>query len=478
MNIKFCGAAREVTGSAHLITLKNGYKILLDCGLYQGSARHMKDFNTGWLFQPEEVDCVILSHAHIDHSGRLPKLVKDGFKGTIYSTHATRSLCAIMLLDSAKIQERDAEYANKWRKRHGKKANKKPLYKPEHVKKTMDRFSTTGYNQWFSVHPDVDVVFKDAGHILGSASVSLRIREGKKTTTIGFTGDIGRPERPILRDPQPMPKAEYIISESTYGDRLHEEAPGEKEKLFQIIQEACVKKKGKLIIPAFSIGRTQEVVYLLDQLSSAGRLPKIPVFVDSPLAVNATEIFGIHPECYDDDLNEYLLTDKDPFGFHDLHYIRAVEDSKRLNTLKGPAIIISASGMMNAGRVKHHLFNNIDNPKATFLIVGYCADGTPGGELRKGARELYLFGEIKKVRATIEIMDSFSAHGDKNEMLDFLSNQRKSAKQVFLVHGNLPTQKSFAKMLESVGFKSVVIPRLGQTIPLKDPNKGKSKQNR
>ena len=472
MNIKFCGAARQVTGSAHLITLNNGFKILLDCGLYQGSSKSMKDFNTSWLFKPEQVDCVILSHAHIDHSGRLPQLVKDGFKGTVYATHATRSLCAIMLLDSAKIQQRDAEYANKWRKRKGKKANKKPLYNVEHVKTTMDRFSTTGYGQWFSIHPDVEVMFKDAGHILGSASVTLRIKEGKKTTTIAFTGDIGRPERPILRNPQPMPKADYIISESTYGDRVHDEAPGELEKLFRIIKETCVEKKGKLIIPAFSIGRTQEVVYLLDRLESSGRLPKIPVFVDSPLAVNATEIFGIHPECYDDDLNEYLLTDKDPFGFRNLHYIRAVEDSKALNALKGAAIIISASGMMNAGRVKHHLYNNIENPKATFLIVGYCANGTPGSKLRKGVSELYLFGEMKKVKARVEVMDSFSAHGDKNEMLAFLSNQRKTAKKIFLVHGNLSTQKSFKSILEGVGFKDVVIPKLGQTFQLQAP-KGK-----
>ena len=477
MDIKFCGAAREVTGSAHLITLKNGFKILLDCGLYQGSSKHMKDFNNNWLFRPPNIDVVILSHAHIDHSGRLPKLIKDGFEGTIYSTHATRSLCAIMLLDSAKIQERDAEYANKWRKRHGKKGKKKPLYKTEHVKKTMDRFKTTGYNQWFSVHPDVEVVFKDAGHILGSASVTLRIREGKKTTTIGFTGDIGRPERPILRDPQPMPKADYIISESTYGDRVHEEAPGEKEKLLKIIKQTCVKKKGKLIIPAFSVGRTQEIVYMLDTLSSAGRLPRIPVFVDSPLAVNATEVFGIHPECYDDDLNEYLLTDKDAFGFRNLHYIRSVEDSKALNTIKGPAIIISASGMMNAGRVKHHLFNNIENPKATFLIVGYCAEGTPGAELRNGVPEIYLFGEIKKVKANIEIMDSFSAHGDKDEMLDFLSNQRKSNKRLFLVHGDYDVQQSFRTMLQKAGFKDIVIPKLGQSYTLKTPKKGKSKRN-
>lgn len=467
MDIKFCGAAREVTGSAHLITLKNGFKILLDCGLYQGHTKHMKEFNNNWLFRPKDIDVVILSHAHIDHSGRLPKLIKDGFKGTIYSTHATRSLCAIMLLDSARIQERSAEYANKWRKRKGKKANKKPLYKTKHVKETMNRFKTIGYDRSFHVSQDVQVIFKDAGHILGSASVSLQIREGKKTTKIGFTGDIGRPERPILRDPQPMPKADYIISESTYGNRVHVAAPGEQGRLLKIIKKACVKNKGKLIIPAFSIGRTQEIVYLLDQLASTGKLPKIPVYVDSPLAINATKIFGIHPECYDDELNEYLLTDKDPFGFRNLHYVRKVEGSKALNAMKGPAIIISASGMMTAGRVKHHLFNNIEDPKSTFLIVGYCSPGTPGGYLRDGVKELFLFGEVKKVKATVEVMDSFSAHGDKNELLEFLSNQRKKSKQLFLVHGTLPVQNEFKKMLGEYGFKHVTIPKLGEQFKLK-----------
>ncbi len=465
MEIKFCGAAREVTGSAHLIKLKNGLKILLDCGLYQGNARYMREFNTRWLFKPEELDMVILSHAHIDHSGRLPQLVKDGFKGPIYATHATRSLCAIMLLDAAKIQERDAEYANKWRRRYGKEPNRKPLYRPKHVKPTMDLFQTTGYNQWFPVHPDVDVVFHDAGHILGSANVTLRIREDKKTYTIGFTGDIGRPHRPILRDPQQMPKADFVISESTYGDRVHEQQPGESERLLRIIKEACVQRKGKLIIPAFSVGRTQEIVYLLDRLESAGRLPRIPVFVDSPLAVSATEVFGIHPECYDKDLTEYLLTDKNAFGFRNLHYIRSVENSKKLNDMKGPMIIISAAGMMNAGRVKHHLYNNIDKPNATFLIIGYCAEGTPGRALRDGAPELFLFGEIKKVRARVEVMDSFSAHGDKNEMLDFLSNQRH-AKELFLVHGTYDVQQNFRDFLTEYGFRHITIPKLGQTVRL------------
>ena len=379
MKIKFCGAAKQVTGSAHLLTLDDGYKILLDCGLYQGNDKDMASFNEQWLFDPSEIDCLILSHAHIDHSGRMPKLVKDGFKGDIHCTHATRSLCAIMLLDSAKIQERDAEYYNKKlkRKKKSKKKPKKPLYTSEHVKETMNLFIGYPYDRRISIREGVELLFRDAGHILGSANVTLKITEKGKTKLFGFTGDIGRPDRPILRDPMPMPAVDYLICESTYGDKDHQAKPKEESRFLEIIKKTCVEKKGKLIIPAFSIGRTQEVVYLLDQMASAGKLPKIPVYVDSPLAVNATTVFGSHPECYDNDLHEYMLTDDNPFGFNDLTYIKDVALSKQLNHSREPCIIISSSGMMNAGRVRHHLANNIDNPKNTFLIVGYCAPNTP-----------------------------------------------------------------------------------------------------
>lgn len=472
MDIKFCGAAQQVTGSAHLLTLDNGYKILLDCGLYQGRNKDMANFNRNWLFKPAEIDCLILSHAHIDHTGRVPKLVKDGFEGEIYCTHATRSLCAIMLLDSAKIQERDAEYYNKrqLKKKKKKKLKKrqlrKPLYTSEDIPPTMGRFIGVGYDRWKRINKNVEVLFRDAGHILGSASVTLRIKEGGKTKTFGFTGDIGRPERPILRNPQPMPKVDYLICESTYGNKEHSTAPAEMERFLTIIQKTCVDKKGKLIIPAFSVGRTQEIVYMLDQLETAGRLPKIPVYVDSPLAVNATTIFGSHPECYDDDLSEYLLIDDNPFGFNNLTYIREVAVSKSLNESNEPCIIISSSGMMNAGRVRHHLFNNIDNPKNTLLIVGYCSPDTPGGMLREGIERIKLYGEWKPVNMEIEIMDSFSAHGDRNEMLDFIKNQKKNLKQLFLVHGVLDRQKEFKAFLHKKGFPNIAIPSLGNVFKL------------
>ncbi len=464
MKIKFCGAAREVTGSSHLITLEDNFKILLDCGLYQGGDADeedhpMEDFNEKWQYNPKEIDCLILSHAHIDHSGRVPKLVADGFRGSIYATHATRDLCSIMLMDSGRIQESDAFYKNKHRKPD--EPEKKPLYVVEDVRNALERFTSYNYEQWFQIHPKVRVLFRDAGHILGSATVTLEIKEGDRTIRFGFTGDIGRPHRPILGDPLPMPEVDYLICESTYGDREHESAPGEAEHLIHVVQHTCVEKRGKLIIPAFSVGRTQEIVYMLDQLHHAGKLPKVPVYVDSPLAINATEVFLNHPECFDHQLHQYMLENEDPFGFNGLHYIRSVEASKALNTSHNPCIIISASGMMNAGRVKHHLFNNMENHRNTFLMVGYCTPNTPGGRLRDGAKSLYLFGQNRQVLADVEIMDSFSAHGDRQEMLDFLRNQQKSLKKLWLVHGTMDRQEKWREYLTQNGFSNVEIPELG-----------------
>ena len=468
MKIRFCGAAREVTGSTHLLTLDNGYKILLDCGLVQAS-KEWEDHNDEWLFDPGEIDCVVLSHAHIDHSGRLPKLVRDGFRGVIHCTHATRSLCSIMLLDSAKIQEKDAEYFNRRQLKKGREERlppREPLYTSKDVANTMNLFVGYGYDRWFPIHQEVQVCFRDAGHILGSASVTLRIRENGRTTVLGFTGDVGRPQRPILRDPSPMPEVDYLICESTYGDRDHLGAPEDTDMLLRIIRHTCLEKKGKLIIPAFSVGRTQEIVYILDKLETAGKLPHLPVFVDSPLAVNATMIFGAHPECFDNELNEYMLIDDNPFGFNNLTYVRTVELSKRLNELQEPCIIISSSGMMNAGRIVHHLAHGIDDPRNTFLIVGYCTPETPCGQMRNGAQTIRIFGEEKTVRAEVEIMDSFSAHADRKELLEFVRNQRKGVKQIFLVHGTYDSQLSFRKLLQDEGFGKVDIPRLGETVEI------------
>lgn len=472
MKVKFCGAARYVTGSSHLVTLESGYTILLDCGMFQGTGKDLWEWNNHWHFDPKKVDTLILSHAHIDHTGRVPQLVKDGFEGNIHCTHATRSLCAIMLLDSAKIQERDVEWYNKRllkknkKKRKGKKL-RVPLYKSEHAHRAMELFLGYSYNKWHRIHPDVEVMYRDQGHILGSASVTLRINENGKETILGFTGDIGRPDRPILKDPQIMPEADYLICESTYGDKDHESTPEQSDRFLEVLKHTCIDKKGKLIIPAFSVGRTQEIVYMLDKMETAGLLPKIPVYVDSPLAVNATEVFGAHPECFDDELNEYLLIDDNPFGFNSLNYIRKVEASKALNENKEPMIIISSSGMMNAGRVRHHLYNNIDDEKNTFLMVGYCSPNTAGGMLKNGIQELKIFGEYKPVHAEIVSMASFSAHGDRSEMKEFISNQRQSAKKIFLVHGDYDTQLEFKKYLQDDGFGDIEIPQKGQEIELK-----------
>ncbi len=472
MKVQFCGAAQHVTGSAHLLTLDNGYTILLDCGLYQGRNKDMAEFNRNWYFSPGSVDCMILSHAHIDHSGRIPKLVKDGFAGDIICTHATRSLCAIMLLDSAKIQERDAEYTNKRRlKKKKKKGQRKkkmvePLYISKDVPPAMDLFVGIGYDRWHRINDQVEVLFTDAGHILGSASVTLRIQEDGKEVMFGFSGDIGRPDRPILRDPQPMPPVDFLLCESTYGNKDHLEKPAEAERFLEIIKRTCIEKKGKLLIPAFSVGRTQEIVYMLDQMETAGKLPKIPVYVDSPLAVNATVIFGSHPECYDDDLNEYMLLDDNPFGFNNLTYIKEVAASKALNSSNEPAIVISSSGMMNAGRIRHHLFNNIDDQKNTLLIVGYCSPETTGGQLRSGKEAIKLFGELKLVNADIETMESFSAHADRTEILQFIENQKGRVKKIFLVHGEIKRQTALSELMGEHGFNDVEIPALGKEFDL------------
>ncbi|PCJ66751.1 MAG: MBL fold metallo-hydrolase [Bacteroidetes bacterium] len=463
MKVKFCGAAQTVTGSNHLLTTDDGIKILLDCGLYQGRDPDFDDFNQEWSFNPEEIDVLVLSHSHIDHAGRIPKLVRDGFRGNIICTSATRDLCSIMLLDSGFIQEKDNEWVNKKRARKNLPAVP-PLYTVHDAQKAMKQFVGISYGRWFNIARNVEVQFNDAGHILGSANVTLKIEQADRTFKhVGFTGDIGRPDRPILRDPQPMPPCDYLLCESTYGGQEHQGMPSDEADLLRIIKETCEKKRGKLIIPAFSIGRTQELVYMIDRLETAGKLPSVPVYVDSPLAVNATDIFIMHPECYDSDILAYMQTDPNPFGFRKLNYVKKVEDSKAINESKEPCIIISASGMMQAGRVKHHLNNNIEDAKNTILIVGFCAQNTLGRRISDGADEVRIFGQKKQVKADVVTMGSFSAHGDQQEMLDFLQCQDKSKlKNIFLVHGELDRQTIFKEAILADGFSKVEIPELDQ----------------
>jgi metallo-beta-lactamase family protein len=459
MELKICGAAQTVTGSCHLLTLENGFKILLDCGLYQGHEDLLEDFNHQWYFNPAEIDVLILSHAHIDHCGRIPKLVKDGFKGSIYCTSATRDLTAIMLLDSAHIQESDAEYES----RKFKKLIK-PLYTQIEAKYCLRHFRCVEYDNWFHVNENVKVLFSDAGHILGSATVTLKIKEQNKETIFGFSGDIGRYNRPVLKDPFPMPELDYLICESTYGGKTHEETPESDEHFLKIILETCIKKRGKLIIPAFSIGRTQELLYRLDKLYSSGKIENVKVFVDSPLAMNATEIFIMHPECFDDEIFQFMQNDSNPFGWNNMEYVKSAEQSKLLNISEEPCIIIAASGMANAGRVKHHLFHQLHKSENTVLIVGYCAQGTLGQKLVDKPETVEIFHQEIRVRANIEVMSSMSAHADQPELLQFISNQDVSKlKKIFLVHGEIKKQEAFKTALLEKKYQSVEIPSLGDT---------------
>jgi metallo-beta-lactamase family protein len=464
MNIQFFGAARTVTGSKHLITTSTGVKILLDCGLFQGIETDELNLNFGFL--PAEIDFLVLSHAHIDHSGLLPKLIRDGFAGDIYATPATYALCQIMLLDSAKIQESDLKRINERRKKKGEEPLP-ALYDVEDVKETLSRFKTVDYHKDFYLTPDIKVYFTDTGHILGSAAVSLTIKESDKTTRVFFSGDIGRPNDKILRSPEPFPQADYIICESTYGNRLHEPEVDMKSHLLAIVKKTCVSNRGKLIIPAFSVDRTQELVYALDQLSSEGLLPPIKVFIDSPLSVNATKVMREHEECFNPDLLAYIKKDGDAFNFPNLFYISDVEDSKQLNELREPCIIISSSGMAEAGRVKHHIKHNIEDPASTILLVGYCSPNSLGGQLKSGAKSVRIFGEEFVVKASVEIMDSFSAHADYKEMIQFLSCQNpEQVKNLFLVHGEYEVQQDFRKMLQEQGFKNVYIPEMKEKVTL------------
>lgn len=457
MKFQFKGAARTVTGSKHIISTRNGLTILLDCGLFQGREALNTNHNRDLGFNPEEIDICILSHAHIDHSGAIPYLVKKGFKGKIYCTEATKDLCQIMLVDSAHIQESDADYRNK--KRSAEKEDIIPLYTIEDANYALDQFVSYPYGKWIKIDDDVELCFTVVGHILGAAAVNLKVKENGVVNKICYTGDIGRQNHRIIKNPESFPEADYIIAESTYGDREHKNLESSEDTLLKIVRDTCVTKKGKLIIPAFSLGRTQELVYALDRLESAGKLPAINVYVDSPLSTNATEVVRSHPECFNNDVIKYMQKDSNPFGFDRLKYITKLEQSKILNTLPEPCIIISASGMMAAGRILHHLKNNIENSRNTILIVGYCEPSTLGGRLIRGDKNIRIFGQDYEVNAKVEIIHEYSAHGDYKEMIQYLSCQDPlKVKEFFLVHGDYETQVLYREKLLEVGFKNIRIP--------------------
>jgi metallo-beta-lactamase family protein len=462
MKIKFIGAAREVTGSKHLITTDLGKRILLDCGMFQGKGLETDSMNRDLMYDPSAIDHIILTHAHIDHAGLIPYMYKLGFRGSVVCSNGTRDLCAIMLADSAFIQEHDTITFNKRRAKKGLPLVT-PIYTQADATACMAQFIGVPNEMKFRIDDSIKVKFTNTGHMLGSGVANIQIIENGQIKRIAYTGDIGRPVDPILASPQPFPQADILITESTYGDRLHHDVQTAEEELLKVVVETCVNKGGKLIIPAFSVGRTQEVVYAFNNFFNQGRMPEVDVFVDSPLAVNATTVFRMHPECFNKDFARVMETDPDPFGFDNLFYITRVEDSKKLNDHKKPCIIISASGMMEAGRVKHHLANNISDPKNTILVVGYCAPSTLGARIVRGDKEVSIHGTIYEVKADVRKIESFSGHGDYKEMISFLGCQDKSAlEKTFIVHGEYETQKRYVSSLQNEGYKNIEIPARGQ----------------
>jgi metallo-beta-lactamase family protein len=463
MKITFHGAAQTVTGSKHLITFDHGRKVLLDCGLFQGMGKETDSLNRTFGFDPATIDALILSHAHIDHSGLVPRLVKEGFTGTIFCTDATKALAALLLEDSAQIQESDARYHNKGSKAQGKPLVH-PLYTKEDAQACMSRFKVQGYGTWFEVTEGVEALFTDAGHIIGSACVHVRARENGRQKQVTFSGDVGRYRDVILKSPEPFPKADAIIIESTYGNSKHEDLTTSVDVLLSWIEKTCLRKRGKLVLPAFSLGRTQEILYALNQLELEGRLPRLDYFLDSPLSMEITEVVKDYTPYFNKRIQKVMQTDNDPFAFNGLRYIKNVEESKLLNYRNEPCVILSSSGMAEAGRVKHHISNTIENSRNAILLTGYSEPNSLGGRLLAGAKEVTIFGVMHEVHAEVGAIRSMSAHGDFEDLSQWLACQDSAAvEKLFLVHGDYDEQLGFQQRLLRKGFREVQIPTRHQS---------------
>lgn len=469
ITLRSLGAAGEVTGSKHLVEV-DGSRILVDCGAFQGKRAEADSKNRELLgnIPADSIDAVVLTHAHYDHCGLLPLLVKRGFSGNIYSTSATRDLANLVMMDSAHIQARDAQYLSKRAAERREKFDWKPMYDDLDVVKTLGQFVTINYNRPMPIADGVSIELFDAGHILGSALVRMKIkdREGEGLS-VGFSGDLGRPGKPIIRDPEPLTDIDYLVLESTYGDRLHEETKDAIERLSRIVSETAARN-GKVVIPAFAVERTQELVFHLHLLLDKDRIPEVPIWVDSPMAIDATSIFRIHPECYDRETNDaFTVHSENPFGFAALHFSRSVDESKALNAANGPMIIISADGMCEVGRIQHHLIHNLENPANTVLIVGFMADGTLGRKLRDGAPEVRIHGDIYKVNARVEEIAAFSAHADYAETLAWLGGTDMARlRKIFLVHGEDKALSSLKKKVLDSGAREALIVKAGETYTL------------
>lgn len=465
MKISFHGAARTVTGSKHLLTLENGKKYLLDCGMFQGMGAETRTLNSDFGFDPKEVSCLFLSHAHIDHSGLIPKLVKEGFEGKIFCTAATKDLTEILLTDSAEIQTIEADYTNK--KRNETEDVAVPLYTIEDVAKSMVLFETVSYNEWVKPDEFIEIMFSNAGHLIGSAAVNLKITEAGKTTCIAFSGDVGRYRSALLLQPAEFPQADYVILESTYGDKMHDIASNTIDNLYQWIKKTCIDRGGKLIIPAFSVGRTQEILYSLNQLELEHRLPELNYFVDSPLSAKATAVIKSYTEEFNDRLQNILKIDEDPFMFKGLKYVETVEESRQLAAYKEPCVIISASGTADAGRVRHHILSCVDGEPNAILMSGYCTASSLGGQLLGGAKKVEIFGDSYHVLAEIGQMKSLSAHGDQDDLARFIACQDgEKVKKIFLVHGEYLVQQELTGRLNRKGFGNIEMPSMHQEFVL------------
>ena len=453
MKWTFYGAAQTTTGSRHVLDV-NGTRLLVECGMFQGPRAESVDRNSGFAFDPKAIEAAVVSHAHIDHTGALPTLVKKGFNGNIYATNGTRDLSAVMLQDSAHVQRYDAEFVSRKRARKGLPPVA-PVYTEREAEQAMRQFVGVGYDRSVWVADGVQLRFSDAGHILGSAEVFLDVREGGRKLRIGFSGDIGRGHDPLLRDPSPMEDLDVLLIESTYGNREHEPMDHINERLCAIVNRA-IQRKGKIIIPAFAVGRSQHIVYALHRLTEEKCIPKLPIFVDSPLAVNATEIFKLHPECFNADIYEQLMARHNPFGMDKLTYIHDAEQSIALNDLKEPCIIISASGMAEAGRICHHLHNNIGDERNTILMVGFCAQHTLGARLIAGEKRVRIFGEEHDVKAQVEVISAFSAHAGRTELLEFARRVTGPLQHICVVHGEPEQSNALAVALREMFPRSQV----------------------
>jgi metallo-beta-lactamase family protein len=462
MKVHFYGATRTTTGSLYLLEV-NGQRLVLECGLFQGRREESIERNRTFPFDPRQVDAMILSHAHIDHCGNLPNLCRQGFSGNIYSTFATRDLASIMLADSAEIQRADAEFVSRKRAKRNLPPVL-PLYSANDAEKAIRQFVALNYDRPMLVADGVTVTFRDAGHILGSAQVVLDVRENGRQFRYLFSGDIGRGNDDILRDPQPVEGVDFLQVESTYGGREHTSKSTINSDVTKLVKET-LSRNGKIIIPAFSVGRTQHIVYVLHQLMVANQLPRVPIYVDSPLSVNATEVFRLHPECFNDRIYTFLREVANPFGMDNLTYIRELSHSMKLNDLKEPAIIISASGMCEAGRIRHHLKNHIGNPNNLVLFIGYCAEHTLGSQILSGQNPVNIFGEPQAVKAEVVALDAFSGHADKHELRRYVEGLKGKIKKIAVIHGEEAQSLEFARTLSLIEPQAeIIVPQLGDCL--------------